>query len=209
MPGRTPLVHDMPLFVEVAKPLSQAPPSVKRPVWATATIVEPAEKVSGSTTVLCWAGQLAPKGSTRIGGPWPFAEAPADTTRTAMAASARVRVSLLGVMFLPPNARGRLAPASRCPFRKDLLANEVERRVTVRTRSIEDDRVVRDVGAGSRCQSARRSLDRLVAVRRRGDAVVRRQRSVRRREQRMRPAGRVERRQHVVAEHPALGGGRG
>jgi hypothetical protein len=43
IPGRTPLVHDAPFVVEVAKPLSQAPPSVKRLVWAAATIVEPVE----------------------------------------------------------------------------------------------------------------------------------------------------------------------
>src|SRR2546423_11284393 len=50
----TPLVHDVPLFVEVAKPMSDAPPSLKRPNCAAETSVEPNEYESGSTIVLCW-----------------------------------------------------------------------------------------------------------------------------------------------------------
>src|SRR2546430_12925150 len=50
----TPLVHDVPLFVDVAKPMSDAPPSKKRPNCAAETIVEPNEYESGSTIVLCW-----------------------------------------------------------------------------------------------------------------------------------------------------------
>src|ERR671938_382951 len=41
IPGITPLVHDVPLFVDVAQPMSDAPPLKKRPNWAAATIVEP------------------------------------------------------------------------------------------------------------------------------------------------------------------------
>src|SRR5258708_37130308 len=51
MPGRRPLVQAPPLLVEVAKPMSQEPPSKTRPTWKVATIVEPLEKVSGSTSV--------------------------------------------------------------------------------------------------------------------------------------------------------------
>ena len=53
IPGSVPLVHEAPLFVDVAQPMSVAPPSKKRPNWAAATIVEPDEYVSGSTIVLC------------------------------------------------------------------------------------------------------------------------------------------------------------
>src|SRR5262245_8658650 len=51
MPGNKPLVHELPLLVEVAKPIAQAPPSKMRPTWKVATIVEPFEKLSGSTSV--------------------------------------------------------------------------------------------------------------------------------------------------------------
>jgi hypothetical protein len=53
IPGSTPLVQVMPLFVEVAKPTSDAPSLEKRPSCAAATIVEPNENVSGPTIVLC------------------------------------------------------------------------------------------------------------------------------------------------------------
>src|SRR5919202_849087 len=43
IPGITPLVHETPLFVEVAQPMSDAPPLKKRPNCAAATIVEPKE----------------------------------------------------------------------------------------------------------------------------------------------------------------------
>src|SRR6266704_5864782 len=51
IPGSRPLVHDAPLLVEVAKPMAQAPPSKTRPTWKVATMVEPFEYVSGSTSV--------------------------------------------------------------------------------------------------------------------------------------------------------------
>src|SRR2546423_12738147 len=61
----TPLVHDVPLFVDVAQPMSDAPPSKKRPNCAAATIVEPNEYESGSTIVLCWLVEFV-KGSVAI-----------------------------------------------------------------------------------------------------------------------------------------------
>src|SRR5436309_678905 len=51
IPGRRPFVHDDPLLIDVAKPMAQAPPSEIRPTWKVATIVEPFEYVSGSTSV--------------------------------------------------------------------------------------------------------------------------------------------------------------
>src|SRR5436189_49800 len=45
IPGRRPLVHDAPLFVDVAKPVAQLPPSEIRPTWKVATMVEPFEYV--------------------------------------------------------------------------------------------------------------------------------------------------------------------
>jgi hypothetical protein len=97
IPGREPLAHETPLLVDVAKPMPVAPPSVQRPSSATATMVEPAENVSGSTTVLCWQPPWVVNGSERIS-LLPFAEAPADTTSAATATSARMKVSLLGFM---------------------------------------------------------------------------------------------------------------
>jgi hypothetical protein len=103
IPGRTPLVHERPLLVDVAKPMPVAPPSVKTPSMATATIVEPAENVSGSTTVACWPPWV--KGSERMS-LLPFAEAPADRTSAATATSARTRVSLLGFMMILASRKG-------------------------------------------------------------------------------------------------------
>src|SRR5918912_3294430 len=54
MPGSCWAVHDDPLFVETETPMSDDPPSVKRPHCAVATIVLPNEYVSGSTIVACW-----------------------------------------------------------------------------------------------------------------------------------------------------------
>ena len=46
-----PFAQVPPLLVDVAKPMSQLPPSKTRPTWKVATMVEPFEKVSGSTSV--------------------------------------------------------------------------------------------------------------------------------------------------------------
>src|SRR5438309_2895682 len=54
VPGRNPLVHDPPPSVDVAQPISEEPPSKKRPLWKAATIVDPYAKVSGSTCASCW-----------------------------------------------------------------------------------------------------------------------------------------------------------
>src|SRR5262249_13008152 len=53
MPGRKPCVQVAPPSVDVAKPMSLAPPSVNRPDWKTETIVLPFDSVSGSTWVAC------------------------------------------------------------------------------------------------------------------------------------------------------------
>src|SRR5437899_8886675 len=54
VPGRKPLVKPFPPLIEVAKPMSEAPPLKKRPTWKVETKVEPEAKVSGSTSVACW-----------------------------------------------------------------------------------------------------------------------------------------------------------
>src|SRR5580700_1200612 len=54
MPGRGPLIHWPPAFVDVAKPMSDAPPLKIRPTWNALTIVEPEEKALASTSVACW-----------------------------------------------------------------------------------------------------------------------------------------------------------
>ena len=106
IPGSIPLVHELPLFVDVAKPMSFAPPSKKTATWATATIVEPAEYVSGSTTVLCWPPVV--NGSTRI---WAAAFAEAGTDATSAARIVRASTSrrrLLGgegVVFMSHSSR--------------------------------------------------------------------------------------------------------
>src|SRR5919199_714609 len=61
----TPLTHDVPLVVDVAQPMSDAPPSKKRPNCPAATRVEPNEYESGSTIVLCWLVEFV-KGSVAI-----------------------------------------------------------------------------------------------------------------------------------------------
>lgn len=53
MAGSVPLDHVRPPFVDVAKPMSDPPPSKKRPLWVTVTSVLPAANVSGSTVVAC------------------------------------------------------------------------------------------------------------------------------------------------------------
>src|SRR6266852_4232297 len=54
VPGRKPLVKLLPPLVEVAKPMSEAPPLKKRPTWKAETKVLSKAKVSGSTSVWCW-----------------------------------------------------------------------------------------------------------------------------------------------------------
>ena len=89
-----PLVHDAPLFAEVAKPMSDAPPLKKRPNWAAATIVEPNEYVSGSTIVLCWLDAFV-NGSTAIWLSGTFALAETGTVSASAPASARTSESRL------------------------------------------------------------------------------------------------------------------
>ena len=50
--GRKPWNHVFPRLVEVAKPMSEAPPSKNRPDSKAETIVFPNANVSGSTWVL-------------------------------------------------------------------------------------------------------------------------------------------------------------
>src|SRR5919198_314634 len=88
IPGSTPLVHDVPLLVDVAKPTSDAPPSKKRPNCAAATIVDPNENVSGSTIVLCWLVAFV-NGSTAIRCSAAFALATRGDAKTRAPARAR------------------------------------------------------------------------------------------------------------------------
>ena len=57
-PGSRPLVQLVPPFVEVAKPISEAPPLYRRPTWKAVTMVEPEAKMPGSTSVACWLSEL-------------------------------------------------------------------------------------------------------------------------------------------------------
>jgi len=54
IPVSRPFCQVTPPSVEVAKPMSEAPPSKKRPIWKTATSVEPKAATAGSTSVACW-----------------------------------------------------------------------------------------------------------------------------------------------------------
>ncbi len=54
MPGSMPCCQVLPPSVEVTQPVSEAPPSVKRPTWEAPTMVLPTAKVSGSSSVACW-----------------------------------------------------------------------------------------------------------------------------------------------------------
>src|ERR671928_1089403 len=108
IPGRVPLVHETPLFVEVAQPMPDDPPSKKRPLCAAATIVEPKENVSGSTTVLCWLVEFV-NGSVKIRVSATFADAVMVTTSVARPASASKREKRL--------RRGNERDCMKPPFR--------------------------------------------------------------------------------------------
>src|SRR2546423_14762055 len=85
--GRACAVHDVPLFVETDTPMSDAPPSLKRPHCAAATIVLPNEYVSGSTIVLCWLVEFV-NGSIPMIVTATFAEATSVSVSAAIAARA-------------------------------------------------------------------------------------------------------------------------
>src|SRR5216117_2901503 len=55
MLGRNPCVQVAPPLMDVAKPMLDDPPPDTRPTWKAETMVLPEEKVSGSTSVRCWA----------------------------------------------------------------------------------------------------------------------------------------------------------
>src|SRR5205823_11957625 len=44
--------------VDVAKPISEAPPPSMRPTWNAVTMIGPKANVSGSTSVACWLVEL-------------------------------------------------------------------------------------------------------------------------------------------------------
>src|ERR671928_532249 len=85
-PGSCWAVHDEPLFVETETPMSDDPPSVKRPHCAAAMIVLPNEYVSGSTIVACWLVELV-NGSVAMIVTATFAQATSVSVNAAMAAS--------------------------------------------------------------------------------------------------------------------------
>src|ERR671926_97868 len=108
IPGRVPLVHETPLFVEVDHPMPDDPPSKKRPLCTAATIVEPKENVSGSAAVLCWLVEFV-NGSTKICVSATFADAVIATTSVATPASASKRKKRL--------RRGNERDSMKLPFR--------------------------------------------------------------------------------------------
>src|SRR5919197_2492348 len=84
IPGRAWAVHEAPLFVETETPMSEAPPSVKRPHCAAATIVLPNAYVSGSTIVACWLVEFV-NGSVAMMRTETFAAAASASTSAAVA----------------------------------------------------------------------------------------------------------------------------
>ena len=78
------------MFVDVAKPMSDAPPSKNRPSCAAATIVDPNEYVSGSAIVLCWLVVFV-NGSTAIWVSATFALAATGRANARAPASASTR----------------------------------------------------------------------------------------------------------------------
>src|SRR5216684_7594802 len=54
VPGKKPFLKLFPPLLEVANPMSEAPPLKKRPTWKADTRVLPKARVSGSTSVACW-----------------------------------------------------------------------------------------------------------------------------------------------------------
>ena len=65
--GRKPRLHVAPSSIEVAQPMSDAPPLKKRPTWNADTIVSPQANVSGSTSVLCWLSEFVNGSSLTVG----------------------------------------------------------------------------------------------------------------------------------------------
>src|SRR5256714_1086211 len=135
IPGRVPLVHETPLFVEVDHPMPDDPPSKKRPLCAAATIVEPKENVSGSTTVLCWLVAFV-NGSAKICVSATFADAVMVTTSVARPASASKREKRLrrgnerDCMKSPFPARCEMATSER---RTSDYRNALKARITPQT----------------------------------------------------------------------------
>src|ERR671922_1492099 len=108
IPGRAWAVQEAPLFVETETPMSEAPPSVKRPHCAAATIELPNEYVSGSTIVACWLVGFV-NGSVAMIRTGTFAEATIVRTSAAVAATPSASGSRLGTderpnrMYTPPS----------------------------------------------------------------------------------------------------------
>src|SRR5215475_10584399 len=138
MPGSRPLVHVLPLSVDVAKPIVQAPPSKMRPTWNTATIVEPLEKVSGSTSVwwlvvadaahvACVNGSVLSTSGTAADAAGAEARIPPTTAVAATADMAIFRLAVLG-------ARCVMGPSSPAAGVWLLLASEPIRAAVFRRR---------------------------------------------------------------------------
>src|SRR5919204_4783970 len=197
IPGMTPLVHDVPLFVDVAQPMSDAPPLKKRPNCAAATIVEPNEYESGSTIVLCWLVEFV-NGSVAILTTGIVALAAMLSTSAAAAASPRITAK-----------RGLRGGGKRCigssfvvVFR--LLAAVLERRGARLRLCLVDDRVVRRQAARCGRLAADEGVEPHVAVRCGDRAIGVARRSVGEREVAARLEAPVVRGRDVVADHPAL-----
>src|SRR3954452_12054358 len=134
MPGSSPLVQVAPLFVDVANPIVQAPPSKIRPTWNAATIVEPFEKGSGSTSVR-WFVAVDPwqvdwvKGSLLIGSAGAAAAGRAatpqtsDDTATAMRATLRGRFHGIRDMDPPDGKPNRTTVTSRSRLYAERVAH--------------------------------------------------------------------------------------
>src|SRR5438552_3326445 len=86
------------------------PPSVNRPTWKAATTVEPWEKVSGSTSVLCWLVVLL-YGSLLTWTRATLAEAEVEPRTSATAATRQPAVDRNGRRAI---ATGSLADARSC-----------------------------------------------------------------------------------------------
>jgi hypothetical protein len=111
--GRKPWVHVPPPSVDVAKPMSDDPPSKNRPTWKVDTIVFPFENVSGSTSVACWL-VLFVKGSVLIRATATLATtgvAPTAKAKSAAPIPIEIRQRRTGTFFL-----GMFPPRNVCPW---------------------------------------------------------------------------------------------
>src|ERR687886_2103103 len=96
-----PVRHVPPRSRETAKPIAAAPPSKNRPLWNTATTVEPAAAACGSTALACCAPPSAVRSPATRTTPVPGrTAASAEAVRARKPSAAPSKLIIFGLDFL-------------------------------------------------------------------------------------------------------------